>query len=105
METKQFSHQHPLAFHQVHQGSQTHCSGCKSPATGNVYACWQCSYFLDEHCFHATRSLRHPSHPLHPLSLVPLPTYPSASFCNSCSLPGDGFSYCCAACDFDIHVH
>ncbi|KAG6395071.1 hypothetical protein SASPL_145662 [Salvia splendens] len=106
METKHFSHQHPLAFHQVHQGSQTHCSGCKSPATGNVYACWQCNYFLHEHCFHAARSLRHPSHPLHPLSLVPLPTYPSASFiCNSCNLPGDGFSYCCTACDFDIHVH
>ncbi|KAL1535910.1 hypothetical protein AAHA92_28633 [Salvia divinorum] len=106
METKHFSHQHPLAFHQVHHASQTHCSGCKSPATGNVYACWQCSYFLHEQCFHAARSLRHPSHPLHPLSLVPLPTYPSASFfCNSCNLPGDGFSYCCSACDFDIHVH
>ncbi|KAH6772931.1 hypothetical protein C2S51_011335 [Perilla frutescens var. frutescens] len=106
MESKHFSHQHPLLFHQVPQGSQTHCSGCKSPASGNVYVCWQCNYFLHDQCFRAQRSLNHPSHPLHPLTLVPFPTYPSSSFfCNSCSLAGDAFSYSCSACEFDIHLH
>ncbi|KAL0379940.1 UNVERIFIED_CONTAM: hypothetical protein Sangu_0058300 [Sesamum angustifolium] len=106
MEFKHFSHNHGLVFHQLPQGSEIHCSGCKSPGLGNVYACWQCSYFLHEQCFRAARSLKHPSHPLHPLTLVPFPTYPSGSFfCNSCNHAGYGFSYSCSECEFDIHVH
>ncbi|KAI3444938.1 hypothetical protein Pfo_001603 [Paulownia fortunei] len=106
MEFKHFSHNHGLVFHQMPQGSEIHCSGCKSPGSGNVYVCWQCSYFLHEQCFRAARSLKHPSHPLHPVTLVPFPTYPSGSFfCNSCNLAGDGFSYSCSECEFDIHVH
>ncbi|KAI3448945.1 hypothetical protein Pfo_005610 [Paulownia fortunei] len=106
MEFKHFSHNHGLVFHQMPQGSEIHCSGCKSPGSGNVYACWKCSYFLHEQCFRATRSLKHPSHPLHPLTLVPYPTYPSTSFfCNSCNLVGNGFCYCCSECEFDVHVH
>lgn len=106
MEFKHFSHSHGLVFHQVPQGSEIHCSGCKSPGSGPVYACWQCSYFLHDQCFRATRSIDHPSHPHHPLTLVPLPTYTSASFfCNTCNLVGNGFCYCCSECDFDVHVH
>ncbi|KAL8500688.1 hypothetical protein ACS0TY_020317 [Phlomoides rotata] len=96
----------PWPFIKSLQGSEIQCSACKSPASGNAYACWQCTYFLHEHCFRATRSLKHPSHPLHPLTLAPSPTYPSGSFiCNSCSLGGDGLSYSCSECEFDIHVH
>ncbi|KAK4416166.1 hypothetical protein Salat_2724000 [Sesamum alatum] len=109
MEFKHFSHIHGLVFHQTPQGSEIHCSGCKSPAvasSANVYVCWKCNYFLHEQCFRATRSLTHPSHPLHPLTLVPYPTYPSTSFfCNSCNLVGNGFCYCCSECEFDVHVH
>ncbi|KAL2234239.1 uncharacterized protein LOC105170022 [Sesamum indicum] len=106
MEFKHFSHNHGLVFHQLPQGSEIHCSGCKSPGLGNVYVCWQCSYFLHEQCFRAARSLKHPSHPLHPLTLVPFPTYPSGSFfCNSCNHAGYGLSYSCSECEFDIHVH
>ncbi|KAL0374031.1 UNVERIFIED_CONTAM: hypothetical protein Sradi_3318800 [Sesamum radiatum] len=107
MEFKHFSHIHGLVFHQTPQGSEIHCSGCKSPGSaGNVYVCWKCNYFLHEQCFRATRSLRHPSHLLHPLTLVPYPTYPSTSFfCNSCNLIGNGFRYCCSECEFDVHVH
>lgn len=107
MEFKHFSHIHGLVFHQPPQGSEIHCSGCKSPGpAGNVYACWKCNYFLHEQCFRATRSLNHPSHSIHPLTLVPYPTYPSTQFfCNSCSLVGNGFCYCCSECEFDVHVH
>ncbi|KAL8495900.1 hypothetical protein ACS0TY_019860 [Phlomoides rotata] len=106
MELKHFSHNHGLAFHQVPQGTQIHCSACKSPASANAYACWQCNYFLHEQCFRAARSLKHPSHPHHPLTLVPFPTYPSGSFvCNTCNHSGDGFSYTCSECEFDLHVH
>ncbi|KAL3615398.1 hypothetical protein CASFOL_041059 [Castilleja foliolosa] len=107
MEFKHFSHTHGLVFHQTPQlGPEIHCSGCKSPASGNVYACWKCNYFLHEQCFRATRSLDHPSHPTHPLTLLPYPTYPSSSIiCNSCNLVGNGFSYSCSECEFDVHVH
>ncbi|KAL8542405.1 hypothetical protein ACS0TY_003323 [Phlomoides rotata] len=106
MEFKHFSHIHGLVFHQTAQGSEIHCSGCKSSGGGNVYACWKCNYLLHEHCFRATRSLNHPSHSLHPLTLLPYPTYPSTQFfCNSCSLVGNGFCYCCSECEFDVHVH
>ncbi|KAG8391326.1 hypothetical protein BUALT_Bualt01G0176200 [Buddleja alternifolia] len=106
MEFKHFSHNHGLIFHQMPQGSEIHCSGCKYPGLKNAYVCWQCKYFLHEQCFRATRSLKHSSHPLHPLTLAPFPTYSSGSFfCNTCSLEGNGFSYSCSECEFDIHVH
>ncbi|CAI9103230.1 OLC1v1001679C1 [Oldenlandia corymbosa var. corymbosa] len=106
MEFKHFSHVHGLVYHQIPQGTEIQCSGCKFPGSGNVYACWQCSYFLHEQCFQASRSLKHHSHTAHPLTLVPYPTYPSNSFyCNTCNLIGNGFSYCCSECDFDLHIH
>ncbi|XP_027113627.1 uncharacterized protein [Coffea arabica] len=106
MEYKHFSHVHGLVYQQLPQGTEVHCSGCKFPGSGCLYSCWQCSYFLHEQCFQASRSLKHPSHPAHPLTLVPYPTYPSNSFyCNTCNLVGNGFSYCCSECDFDLHVH
>ncbi|KAM7512289.1 hypothetical protein LguiB_011164 [Lonicera macranthoides] len=106
MDCKHFSHTHGLIVHQVPSESQITCSGCKFPGTSSVYACWPCSYFLHEQCFHAARSMNHPSHPTHPLTLVPYPTYPSNSFfCNSCNLVGSGLSYSCSSCNFDLHVH
>lgn len=106
MDHKHFSHSHSLVFHQLPQGSEIQCSGCKSPSSGEVYVCWQCRYYLHEQCYRASPSLKHTSHTLHPLTLVPYPTHQSGSFiCNSCNLVGNGFSYCCAECDLDMHVH
>ena len=106
MECKHFSHTHGLIVHQVPGESQITCSGCKFPGTGSVYACWPCSYFLHEQCFHAARFMNHPSHPTHPLTLVPYPTYPSNYFfCNSWTLVGSSLSYSCSNGDFDLHVH
>ncbi|XP_059654312.1 uncharacterized protein LOC132301036 [Cornus florida] len=105
---KHFSHHHKLSFQQLQQAGapEIQCSGCKSSSSGSLYNCWQCSFFLHEQCFRASRSMEHPSHPSHPLTLVPYPTYPSGSFiCNSCNQTGTGFSYTCANCEFDLHVH
>ncbi|KAK9051595.1 hypothetical protein SSX86_028222 [Deinandra increscens subsp. villosa] len=102
---KHFSHLHNLIMHQMPEGIDVSCSGCHSSATGTVYVCWQCNFFLHDQCYYATRSLKHPSHPPHPLTLVPYPTYQSNSFyCNSCEIIGTGFSYSCADCEFDLHV-
>ncbi|KAK9051597.1 hypothetical protein SSX86_028224 [Deinandra increscens subsp. villosa] len=103
---KHFSHFHNLVMHQMPEGVVVSCSGCHSSATRTVYVCWQCNFFLHDRCFRAARSLKHPSHPPHPLTLIPYPTYPSSSFyCNSCRIMGTGFSYSCADCEFDLHVH
>ncbi|MFS8026744.1 putative chromatin regulator PHD family [Helianthus anomalus] len=102
---KHFSHLHNLVMHQMPEGTEVSCSGCHSSATGTVYVCWQCNFFLHDQCYRATRSLKHPSHPPHSLTLVPYPTYPSNSFyCDSCRIKGTGFSYSCADCEFDLHV-
>ncbi|KAL7204195.1 hypothetical protein ACSBR2_017296 [Camellia fascicularis] len=106
MDFKHFSHPHNLSFHQIPQGTDAHCFGCNFPVVGTAFMCWQCQFFLHHQCFLATRSLNHPSHPSHPLSLLPSPTYPCGSFfCNSCNLPGTAFSYSCAHCEFDLHLH
>ncbi|CAA0820357.1 proline-rich family protein [Striga hermonthica] len=84
---KHFSHPHNLS---LHYGPKTRCSGSKSARPGPLYACLQCNYFLNEHCFRAARTLNHP------LTLVSCPTYQSASFfCNDCSFLGTGFCYAC----------
>ncbi|XP_059643060.1 protein VACUOLELESS GAMETOPHYTES [Cornus florida] len=106
MEYKHFSHQHSLMMYQVQQGQQLRCSGCESYCHDSVYACWPCNFFLHQHCGNANRYVKHPSHPLHPLILLPSPTYCSATFlCNACGAPGNAFSYCCALCEIDLHVH
>ncbi|KAJ0438919.1 putative chromatin regulator PHD family [Helianthus annuus] len=89
---KHFSHLHNLIMHQMPQGIQVSCSACHSSATGIVYVCWQCNFFLHDQCYRANRSLKHPSHPTHPLASVPYPTYHSNS-------------YSCANSEFDLHVH
>ncbi|CAH1416047.1 unnamed protein product [Lactuca virosa] len=103
---KHFSHAHNLVIHQAHEAEKMSCSGCNSLVMGTIYVCWQCKFVLHEQCFRATRSLKHPSHPSHPLTLVPYPTYPSNSFyCNSCKHTGNGLSYSCSDCEFDLHIH
>ncbi|PSS21125.1 Nucleoredoxin 1-1 like [Actinidia chinensis var. chinensis] len=105
MEYKHFSHEHNLRLHQVQPGQQLRCSGCESYCYESVYACWQCNFFLHEHCGNANRYVKHPCHALHPLILIPRPTYTGGSFfCDACGAPGTSFSYCCALCEVDLHV-
>lgn len=106
MEYKHFSHNHNLVFHQVQQGQNIRCSGCELDcSSGFVYACFQCSFYLHEHCGNANRHIMHPADVTHPLILFPSPTYESGSFlCDACGKPGSAFSYCCAVCQVDLHV-
>ncbi|XP_057500561.1 protein VACUOLELESS GAMETOPHYTES-like [Actinidia eriantha] len=68
--------------------------------------CWQCNFFLHEHCGNANRFIKHPSHPTHPLILLPSPTYCAGAFlCNACGSTGTAFSYSCALCQVDLHLH
>ncbi|KAL2225867.1 uncharacterized protein LOC105159772 [Sesamum indicum] len=106
MEYKHFSHPHTLTLYKVQPGQQFQCHGCHLPCNDSVFACWRCNFFLHDHCGNANRYVKHPSHSLHPLVLVPSPTYCSGSFlCNACGGPGSTFSYCCALCEVDLHVH
>ncbi|KAK1412866.1 hypothetical protein QVD17_34441 [Tagetes erecta] len=109
MDHKHFSHLHNLTIHHPYElGKQVVCSGCHFPCdntTTAVHACHQCNFFLHDHCANAGRYVKHPSHKLHPLILLPYPTYAGSTFiCNACGRPGKSFSYCCALCEFDLHV-
>ncbi|KAM7479602.1 hypothetical protein LguiA_027815 [Lonicera macranthoides] len=81
------------------------CSACKLPQSGYMYTCTPCNFTLHLSCTQFPHLITHPSHPLHPLSLLPTPTYPGGIFnCDACNRRGNGFSYHCPTCDFDLHV-
>ncbi|KAK9065798.1 hypothetical protein SSX86_015199 [Deinandra increscens subsp. villosa] len=109
MDYKHFSHPHNLLIHRPYElGQQVTCSGCRFPCdntTAAVHACHRCNFFLHDHCANAGRYVKHPCHKPHPLVLLPYPTYAGNTFvCNACGRPGKAFSYCCALCEFDLHV-
>lgn len=101
-----FSHEHLLIPIETEDGEEIKCHGCEEVMEDPFYGCPACEYFLDTTCFDAPRSMQHPSHPSHPLALVPTPTYPTRSYgCDACGLQGKSFSYACAGCEFDLHLH
>lgn len=109
-ESKQhFSHPHILKLINPAESATLTCNACeKTNITNkpNFYGCNSCQYFLHENCLNVPRFLDHSSHPSHHLTLLPVPTYSSRSYtCNGCGCDGNGFSFSCARCDFDIHMH
>lgn len=106
MEYKHFSHQHSLTLYKVRPHDQNfQCHGCQLPCRDSIFVCWNCNFFLHEHCGNANRYVEHPFHSPHPLVLLPTPTYCSGSFlCNGCGAPGSTFSYSCPLCEIDLHV-
>ncbi|KAJ8573526.1 hypothetical protein K7X08_010037 [Anisodus acutangulus] len=104
-----FSHPHILKLIVNSAESDTlTCNACEQQNIinkPNFYGCNSCQYFLHENCVNAPRFLDHSSHPFHHLTLLPIPTYSSRSYtCNACGSTGNGFSFSCAPCQFDIHM-
>ncbi|KAG9129167.1 hypothetical protein Leryth_006453, partial [Lithospermum erythrorhizon] len=107
-----FCHPHPLEeeehfnLQNITQGVVTFiCSGCKLPPSGTMYVCRPCNFTLHETCAKLPQLITHPSHPIHTLTLLPVSLYPGGIFsCDACNNQGNGFSYHCHTCDFDLHV-
>lgn len=101
-----FSHPHALDLitHQNFAPSQL-CSGCKIQATGSVYTCKSCNFFLHIECSQMPQQINHPFDKKHHFTLLPTPVYPEGNFrCDSCGETGDGFSYHCESCSTDLHI-
>ncbi|KAL8123947.1 uncharacterized protein LOC141716700 [Apium graveolens] len=118
-----FTHPHPLHlnFNDQTQGTNIStsnnnpviaaymlCAGCKLPANSCddfIYSCDPCNFHLHLSCTKFPHLITHPSHASHPLTLLPVSTYPGGVFnCDACNRRGNGFSYHCMLCDFDLHV-
>ncbi|EYU27122.1 hypothetical protein MIMGU_mgv1a017892mg [Erythranthe guttata] len=104
-----FSHPHPLKLvdHQQTLNLITSpCSACKLEPSGTIYSCTICKdFFLHKKCFEMPTKLIHPFHKKHALTLTSKPTYGEMLFrCDACQQRGDGFSYHCKPCGFDLHV-
>ncbi|XP_060169028.1 uncharacterized protein LOC132599872 [Lycium barbarum] len=104
-----FSHPHILKLIMNPALAETlTCNACKQPnitTKPNFYGCNSCQRFLHENCLNASRFLDHSSHPSHHLTLLPVPTYSNCSYtCKACGSAGNGFSFSCAPCEFDIHL-
>ncbi|XP_055814432.1 protein VACUOLELESS GAMETOPHYTES-like [Solanum dulcamara] len=101
-----FSHPHILKLINQAESETLTGNACEQPSiTSNFYGCNTCQYFLHENCLNAPRFLDHSSHPSHHLTLLPTPTYKDRSYtCNACGSAGNGFSFSCTRCDFDIHM-
>ncbi|KAL3537290.1 hypothetical protein ACH5RR_000656 [Cinchona calisaya] len=104
-----FSHPHPLQLSN-NQSQQaftiSSCSGCKLEASGMVYSCTICNYFLHQKCSQMPQQITHPfDQNNHALSLLPNPAYPEGIFsCDACKQQGNGFSYHCQVCGIDLHI-
>ncbi|XP_059300093.1 uncharacterized protein LOC132052528 [Lycium ferocissimum] len=101
---KHFSHPHELQLCTQLQ-HLIPCSGCKLPPLGQMYICRPCNFTLHLSCAKFPQLITHPSHPNHPLNLLPTSKYPGGQFnCDACKQRGNGFSYHCSHCEFDLHV-
>lgn len=103
-----FSHPHPLHLsqHAITGNSSSLCSGCKLEASGMIYSCTICNYFLHKKCSQMPQQITHPfDHQNHVLSLHTKPVYAEGLFnCDACGLQGDGFCYHCKVCGIDLHI-
>ncbi|KAA8541404.1 hypothetical protein F0562_025367 [Nyssa sinensis] len=101
-------HQLELCNHDLNLQAQPQppcCSGCKLRPYGYMYTCRPCNFTLHLSCNQMPQLISHPSHPNHNLTLLPISAYPGGLFnCDACNRRGNGFSYHCNQCDFDLHI-
>lgn len=119
-----FTHPHPLELNFNDQNAQANnistgisnqviaaymlCAGCKLPANScddYIYSCNPCNFHIHLSCTKFPQLITHPCHASHPLTLLPVSTYPGGVFnCDACNRCGNGFSYHCKLCDYDLHI-
>ncbi|XP_073042234.1 protein VACUOLELESS GAMETOPHYTES-like [Primulina eburnea] len=104
---KHFSHPHdlhPLPSNYP-QNLAGLCSACKLPSSGMMYTCPPCNFILHQSCAQLPKLITHPAHGGCNLSLITKSSYPGGLFsCDACSRFGDGWSYHCSHCSYDLHV-
>ncbi|KAK6148008.1 hypothetical protein DH2020_018920 [Rehmannia glutinosa] len=92
---------HPLSLY----NPQALCSGCKLQSSGIMYTCKPCAFTLHQSCAELPQLITHPSHGGCTLSLLTVSAYPGGVFnCDACSRRGDGWSYHCTRCEYDLHI-
>ncbi|KAL3512493.1 hypothetical protein ACH5RR_025210 [Cinchona calisaya] len=108
---KHFSHPHELQLQQIGLANVNDqyptCSACKLPALvgENMYICKSCNFLLHLACAEFPQLITHPAHKNHILTLLPVAAYPGGFFnCDACNCQGNGFSYHCSSCEYDLHV-
>lgn len=102
---KHFSHPHELELIPTDPQYPILCSGCKLKASGIMYECSPCNFTLHSTCAQLPKLITHPSHPGCNLTLLPVSPYAGGRFnCDACNRYGEGFSYHCGNCDYDLHV-
>ncbi|GMN55351.1 hypothetical protein TIFTF001_024471 [Ficus carica] len=102
-----FSHHHALNLQNINQNqSRVLCSGCNLAATGLVYSCTLCRYFLHISCSQMPQQITHPCDKSHVLSLHTKPSHHGNGVfkCAACLKDDTCFSYRCATCSLDLHV-
>ncbi|CDO98652.1 unnamed protein product [Coffea canephora] len=119
---KHFSHPHELELWSGTTSFQSHqqtlmptdsttttttlrCSACQLTSTENMYICRPCNFSLHLSCAQFPRVFNHPAHKNHVLTLLPVAAYAGGIFnCDACNRRGNGFSYHCGSCEYDLHV-
>lgn len=110
METKHFSHQHPLVFVDKLEGDEEKellCSGCEESVLGICcYKCSVCDFFLHKSCYDLPQEIQHPVHPNHTLVLQKPPQEPTMfRYCDAClETCKRSFYYHCNSCSFDLDI-
>lgn len=101
-----FSHSHPLrSFHLKDEKNHMTCKACGQHASGDVYGCLDCIFFLHRSCAELDGEMYHFLHSSHHLTLFAEGLYNDGSFtCDCCSEASYGFNYNCERCDFNLDL-
>ncbi|PKI49164.1 hypothetical protein CRG98_030442 [Punica granatum] len=98
-----FSHPHPLrSFNIKEENKHLTCKACEQHASGDVYGCPGCMFFLHRSCAELDGEMFHFHHD-HNLILSAEGLHNDGSFiCNCCLEASSGFVYNCERCDFNL---
>ncbi|XP_051147948.1 uncharacterized protein LOC127263056 [Andrographis paniculata] len=102
-----FSHPHelhPISIHR-HQPAPPICAACRLRSGGAMLTCLPCAFAIHQSCAELPPLITHAAHGGCVLSLLTAAAYPGGAFsCDGCKRGGDGWSYHCGRCEYDLHV-